>query len=444
MPQALSNCHSHCNLEENLSLSFLSSGANWGGRMHKKIELSTTRGPIQGYADSRFDEVVSAFAENFEKHGEVGANCAITVEGQMVVDLWGGRISPDGPPWTEDTVCMVFSSTKGAMSLCAHLLADRGLLNLDSLVSSYWPEFSAGGKESARVSMTLDHTVGVPHLRGAVVPGEFWDYSRMVERVAEEPAFWEPGTRQGYHGITMAWTVGELIHRASGSRLGKFFQEELAGPLGADFFIGLPEGEELRVAPMIMAEPDQAWLATRFIQTALTTQDTPTALFMRDFATFEPNSRACRAAEVGSANGMANGRAMAKIYAPFANGGNLQGRRFVDQDTLTRMGRVAAATEDDATLKIPARFALGFMKSTDNRGLPNVVNSSLLMTESAFGHVGAGGSIGLADPECKMSFGYAMNRMGTGVLLNARGQGLLDAAYRSLGYRTNKGGVWTL
>ena len=411
--------------------------------MRKRIEISTSQGPVQGYADPQFEGVVEAFADNFERHGEVGANCALTIDGAMVVDLWGGRISPNGPLWQEDTICMVFSSTKGAMSLCAHLLADRKMLDLDAAVGKYWPEFASGGKEAARVSMTLDHTVGVPHVRGPVAPGEFWDYSGMVERVAEEPAFWEPGTRQGYHGITMAWTVGELIRRTSGTRLGDFFRDEVALPLGADFFIGLPEKEEARVAPMIMAEPDQAWLETRFIKAALTTKDTPTALFMRDFATFEPNSRACRAAEVGSANGMSNGRAMAKLYAPFANGGRLNGKDFVSADTITRMGRVTSATEDDATLKIPARFALGFMKATDNRALANVVNSSLLMTESAFGHVGAGGSVGLADPECKMSFGYAMNRMGTGVLLNTRGQSLLDAAYRSLGYRSNAGGVWT-
>jgi CubicO group peptidase (beta-lactamase class C family) len=241
----------------------------------------------------------------------------------------------------------------------------------------------------------------------------------------------------------MAWTVGELVRRASGHRLGQFFAEELAGPLGLDFWIGLPEAQEARVAPMILAEPDAAWLDTRFIRAALDTTDTPTALFMRDFANFEPNSRACRAAEVGSANGMANARALAGVYAPFANGGVLAGRRYVGADTLTRMARVSAATHDDATLMIPARFAPGFMKSTDNRKLPGVVNSSLLMSEAAFGHVGAGGSIGFADPECRLSFGYTMNRMGTGVLLNERGQSLIDATYRCLGYRSNAGGVWT-
>lgn len=409
----------------------------------KEISLDTPQGRIEGHVDPRFNAVLDAFVANFTARGEVGASCALTLEGRQVVDLWGGRVAPGGAPWQRDTLCMVFSSTKGAMSLCAHMLADRGLLDLDALVSRYWPEFAAGGKEEARVSMTLDHTAGVPHVRGPVMPGEFWDYETMVRRVAEEPAFWTPGTRQGYHGITMAWTVGELVRRAGGKRLGSFFAEELAGPLGIDFWIGLPEAHEGRVAPMLLAEPDQAWMNTRFIKTALTTRDTPTALFMRDFATFEPNTRACRAAEVGSANGMANGRALAGLYAPFANGGTLHGKRFVGAETLTRMARVSAATNDDATLMIPARFALGFMKSTDNRRLPGVVNSSLLMSESAFGHVGAGGSIGLADPEARMSFGYAMNRMGTGVLLNERGQSLVDAVYSTLGYRTNQGGAWT-
>lgn len=411
--------------------------------MHKELDRLTSRGRVEGRYDPGCEAVVEAFIANFEDRDEVGASCALTVDGRTLVDVWGGRIARDGAPWQRDTLSMVFSSTKGAMSLCAHLLADRGLLDLDALVTRYWPAFGAGGKESARVSMTLDHTAGVPHVRGAVLPGEFWDYPRMVSRVAEEPAFWPPGTRQGYHGITMAWTVGELIRLASGRRLGQFFAEELAGPLGLEFWIGLPEAQEPHVAPMILAEPDAAWLDTRFIRTALGTTDTPTALFMRDFATFEPNTRACRAAEVGSANGMANARALAGLYAPFANGGTLDGRRYVGPDTLTRMARVSAATSDDATLMIPARFGLGFMKSTDNRRLPGVVNSSLLMTEAAFGHVGAGGSIGFADPECRLSFGYTMNRMGTGVLLNDRGQSLIDAVYRSLGYRTNAGGVWT-
>ncbi len=411
--------------------------------MQTQVSLDTHSGKIEGSYDPKFSAVYQAFVDNFAHHDEVGASCVVNLEGKTLVDLWGGRKARDGAPWTRDTISMVFSSTKGAMALCAHLLADRGHLDLDAPITRYWPEFGVGGKEDSRVSMTLDHTVGVPHVRAPLKAGGFWDYEYMVKRVADESAFWAPGTRQGYHGITMAWTVGELVRRASGRRLGHFFADEVARPLNLDFWIGLPEAYETRVAPMIMAEPDQAWLDTKFIKTALNTTDTPTALFMRDFATFDANSRACRAAEVGSANGMANARALAGLYAPLANGGALNGVRMVGRETLTRMGRVSAATVEDATLMIPARFALGYMKSTDNRRIPATVNSSLIMTEAAFGHVGAGGSLGFADPECALSFGYSMNRMGTGVLLNSRGQALVDATYRALGYRTNAGGVWT-
>lgn len=411
--------------------------------MTKKIEIETAAGRIEGFCDARFAPLLEAFHDNFTRRDEVGASVALTLDGERLVDLWGGRRSRDGAAWQSDTVCTVFSSTKGAMALCAHLLCERGLLDLDAPIARYWREFGAHGKQSARVSMALDHTLGVPHVREAIRPGGFWDWDYMVERVAAEPAFWEPGTRQGYHGITMAWTVGELVHRVARRRLGRFFEDELARPLGLEFWIGLPETVEPRVAPMIAATPDNPWVATKFVQTALNVAGSPTNLFMRDFAQFDVNSRACHAAEVGSANGIANARALAGLYAPFANGGRLDGRRYVGRDTLTRMSRVSAATAEDATLMIPVRFAAGFMKSMDNRRIPQTVNSSVLMSEPAFGHVGAGGSVGFADPESRMSFGYAMNRMGTGVLLNERGQSLVDAAYLALGYRSSGGGAWT-
>ncbi|MBV9043982.1 MAG: serine hydrolase, partial [Alphaproteobacteria bacterium] len=168
----------------------------------------------------------------------------------------------------------------------------------------------------------------------------------------------------------------------------------------------------------------------------------PTGRFMLNGGGFNPNAREARAAEVGSATGVSNGRGLATLYAPLANGGSLNGKRYVSTDTLTRMGQITVATHEDATLQIPTRFSLGFMKSMDNRKLENAENCSAILSEAAFGHVGAGGSIGFADPAAKMSFGYAMNKMGLGILLNDRGQAVVDAAYRSLGYRSNAGGVW--
>ncbi len=407
--------------------------------MDQTLESRSPAGYLGGTYDSRFESVAAAFVDNFTQHDEVGASCVVTVDGETVVDLWGGRVAREGDDWTAETLCTVFSSTKGAMALCAHMLADRGLLDLDARITDYWPEFGQGGKEEARVKMTLDHSVGVPHVRGEVAPGGFYDYDAMVARVAAEPAFWEPGTRGGYHALTMAWTVGELVHRAGGRRLGRFFAEEVAGPLGLDFWIGAPAELEPRIAPVIAAVPDDAWLETRFVQAGLTSAETPTRLFMRDFLLFNANDPACHRAEIGSANGVTNARGLAGMYAPLANGGGA----LVCADTLSRMSRVSMASHDDATLLVPTRFALGYMKSMDNRRAPGVVNSSMIVSDAAFGHVGAGGSLGLADPACRMSFGYVMNRMGTGILLNERGQSLVDAAYGALGYRSCACGAWT-
>jgi CubicO group peptidase (beta-lactamase class C family) len=410
--------------------------------MMKTISIETAGGRIEGEYDGRFAGVCAAFAANFDEHDEVGASVALTLDGRTMVDLWGGRKTRGGEAWARDTVCTVFSSTKGAMALCAHVLADRGQLDLDGRITDYWPEFGAGGKDTARVSMTLDHSVGVPHLRAPVPVGGFNDYAYMCGRVAAEEAFWPPGSRMGYHAITMAWTVGELVHRTAGKRLGAFFRDEVAGPLGLDFWIGLPPAQEGRVAPMIAAEADEAWLASRFLAEAFGTAGSIPQIFMRDFMLFDVNTRDCHAAEIGSANGIANGRALAGLYAPLANGGSCNGTRLLGPDAVARMGRVTMATHDDATLLMPLRFAQGYMKAIDNRRIPGTVNASLLIGDRAFGHVGAGGSLGFADPDCRMSFGYAMNRMGNGLLMNARGQSLVDAAYAALGYRSNASGAW--
>jgi CubicO group peptidase (beta-lactamase class C family) len=408
------------------------------------ITLETAAGPVRGHCDPRFAGVLDAFVANFEARGEVGASVAITLEGKPLVDLWGGRKTEGGEPWEADTISVVFSCTKGASALCAHMAADRGLLDFEAPVSRYWPEFAQAGKESALVSMMLDHSVGVPGLRERLKDGAYYDYDYMVARLAAEAPFWKPGTRNGYHGVTSAWTVGEMVRRATGRRMGVFLREEVTGPLDIGFWIGLPEAHEPRVAPMIAAPVDDQARNSRMALAARADPAGPTALFLLNNGGFSVNTRAARAAEIGSATGCSNGRGLAGLYAPLANGGALNGQRLVGADTLTRMGQVSVATHEDATLMIPTRFSLGFMKSMDNRRLDNAQSCSVLLSEAAFGHVGAGGSIGFADPDCAMSFGYSMNRMGPGILLNDRGQSLVDAAYLALGYRTNDGGAWTL
>jgi CubicO group peptidase (beta-lactamase class C family) len=382
---------------------------------------------IEGHCDPAFGAVRDAFAANFTHRGEVGASVCITHRGATVVDLWGGVAAPkDGTPWGRDTVSIVFSCTKGAAALCAHMLTEQGALSLNDDVAKLWPEFAAHGKAGTTLANMLAHTAPVPHLRDAVKPGGYADFAYMVERVAAEPAWWAPGTRQGYHGVTYAWTVGNMVRLAAGEPLGAFFKRHVADKLGLDFHIGLLDSEEHRVAPMISPDPAEVNVESKFFQ-AVAQQGSLPQLFLTNNGGADFNARDIHAAEIASANGITNARGLAGLYAPLANGGG----GLLKPDTIARMGRVSAATHLDATLMQPMRFGLGFMMSTDNR---DCGGDSVILGETGFGHVGMGGSLGFADPEAELSFGYTMNRMGAGILLNARGQSLVDAAYRAVGY----------
>ncbi|MGY3361862.1 CubicO group peptidase (beta-lactamase class C family) [Bradyrhizobium sp. GM0.4] len=261
-----------------------------------KIDLSLASGRVQGHCDPRFCEVLYVFAGNFEQRGELGASVCISVEGETVVDLWGGLRSPGGAAWEEDTLCMVFSCTKGASALCAHVAADRNLLDLDAPITRYWPEFAQNGKEEARVSMMLDHSVGLPTLHEPTPEGAAYDYAYMCERIAAELPFWKPGTRNGYHAFTFSWTVGEMVRRSTQRRLGRFFADEVAGPLGLDFWIGLPEREEHRVAPVVLAKADTN---SRIMRAAMADVAGPAAKLVNSMGNFNANTREARAAELG-------------------------------------------------------------------------------------------------------------------------------------------------
>jgi CubicO group peptidase (beta-lactamase class C family) len=399
------------------------------------VREAVAGGVIAGQCAPGFEAVLAAFRENFEARGEVGASVCVTHRGETVVDLWGGLAAPKtGAAWERDTISIVFSCTKGAAALCAHMLAERGALALHEDVTRLWPAFSQSGKAGTTLANMLAHTSPVPHLRELVRDGGYADWDYMIERLAAEPAWWAPGTRQGYHGVTYAWTVGNMVRLAAGEPLGGFFKREVADRLGLDFFIGLPESEEARVAPMIAAAPSEVNFASKFFQ-AVAQQGSLPQLFLTNSGGADFNSREIHAAEIASANGMTNARGLAGMYAPLANGGG----GLLRPETIARMGRVSAATHEDATLLQPMRFGLGYMVSTDNRASGG---DSVVLGETGFGHVGMGGSIGFADPAAELSFGYTMNRMGAGILLNARGQSLVDAAYVSLGYGSDESGAW--
>ena len=401
-----------------------------------------------GLCKPGFERVAEAFDRNFDSKGEIGASVCLTVGGETVVDLWGGVADPKTQaPWTRDTVGIVFSCTKGATALCAHVLASRGKLDLDAPVVELWPEFGRHGKEGVTTRMMLDHSAGVPALRARMKESGPYEWDYMTGLIAAEEPFWPPGTRNGYHGFTFGWTVGEMVRRASGKSLGTFFQEEIARPLGLDFWIGLPEAIEPRVAPIMPFALRAEDAKTPFLRDLGTNKQSIPFLFYMNVGAWRmggANTRAGHAAEIGAANGITNARGLAGMYAPLSTSGG----KLVDSRTLTRMGEVSMATHDDATLRIPTRFALGYMKSMDNRRrslgakLFGEDVDSVILGSPAFGHVGAGGSLGFADPVAGLSFGYTMNQMGPGLLMNERGQALVDAAYLSLGYRNKDGGVW--
>lgn len=394
---------------------------------------------VQGKCDPKFAKVREEFERNFAARGEVGASVCLSVDGQTVVDLWGGMANPEtSDPWQEDTVSIVFSCTKAAVATCAHILIDRGQLNPNALVKDYWPEFAKNGKEKTTVQMMLNHESALPTLRDPVKPGGFADWDYMAGRMADEEAFWEVGTRNGYHMINFGWTVGELVRRVSGKSLGTFFREEVAEKTGAKFWIGLPESEQVHIAPIRMYQPQPTDQPTEFTIALMTDPNSIQHKSFLNTGGWDFNDRKGQAAEIGGGGGLSNARGQVAWYTELAtNSGKL-----VSADRLAAMGRVTTATQRDATLLIPTRFASGYMKSMDNRGLNLGPGTSAIMGEAAFGHVGAGGSIGFADPEARMAFSYTMNQMGGGLLLNERGQSLIDAAYQALGYRTNTPGAW--
>jgi len=396
----------------------------------------------EGTCDRRFAEVREEFERNFAERGELGASVCITVDGETAVDLWGGVADPATQrPWSSDTLVLVWSCTKGATAMCAHMLADRGQLDLDAPVATYWPEFAAAGKEHVPVRMLLSHQAGLPALRDPLPAGAFADWDLMVKLLAAEAPFWEPGTRHGYHALTFGWLVGEVVRRVSGRPLGTFFAEEVAGPLGLDFWIGLPEELEPRVAPVVQTlEPTPGEPVAPFFMVAMADPTSAAALIMMNSGGFmeTPDDRRYHAAGIGSANGITNARGLAALYRPLALGGTADGVRLLSPEALARASMTASAADLDAVLRAPTRFALGFCKSVGDFGPSDV----LVLGADAFGHPGSGGSIGFADPRERLSFGYAMSKMGFGTGLNARGQSLVDATYRALGYRTRRPGVW--
>lgn len=386
--------------------------------------------PISGSCDPAFARVRDAFAACFEPRpdggvSDVGAAVALYVDGRAVVDLWGGWADAARTrPWQRDTLVCVFSCSKGMTALCAHLLADRGRLEFDAPVACYWPEFAAAGKSAITVRQLLSHQAGLPLLRRPLPPGGIYDWQTVVRAFEAEAPHWPPGTAHGYHTLSFGHLVGELVRRIDGRDLGRFFREEIAVPLGADFAIGLGAQDEARSADML-EPPERSQLgpvarAARGVDPArIERYDDPHLLVPAVV-----NSSAWRRAQIPGGNGHANARALARVYAALARGGELDGVRLISPAAIARAAERQVLGKD-RTIGIENEFALGFHK---NGGSPLM---SLGRSPSAFGHGGAYGSIGMADPAARIGFGYVMNQCGE-PLGDRRGASILEAVYTCL------------
>jgi CubicO group peptidase (beta-lactamase class C family) len=382
---------------------------------------------IGGRCDPRFGAVRDAFAANFAERGETGAAACLVVHGIVVADLWGGRAGPGPRAWHRDTLVNVFSVGKGLIAACAARLAGQRRLDPDAPVARYWPEFAAAGKTQITVRQLLSHQAGLPALRDRLPDRSMLDWAFMTRALAAEPPWWPPGTRHGYHVNTFGFLAGEVIRRVAGTTVGAVLRDQIAGPLGADVHIGLPAAEHGRAAEFVWPEPpDAAGLVggpgaaggpadERMIVNAYLN---PRGLSGAGVV----NSAAWRAAEVPSANAHATAAGVARVYAALAGGGAVDGVRVVDAGALAD-----AVTEqvygDDLVLRRPSRFGIGFQLTQPERPLGPGAR--------AFGHFGAGGSVGLCDPDAGVAFGYVTSQMGPR-WRNPRNRALIDAVFGCL------------
>ena len=384
-------------------------------------------GIIEGNCDARFAPVRDAFAENFAQRGDVGAAVAVTIDGRPVIDLWGGHADKARTRrWTRDTIVNVYSATKGVAATCINRLADQGRIDLDAPVARYWPEFAQAGKERLPVRWLLSHRAGLPAIRKPLPSDALLNWELMTTALAAQEPWWEPGTKHGYHALTLGFLLGEIVRRATGKTLGQYCREEIAGPLGIDFHIGLDAGEDARCAEVI-ASPVGSALPANLPPgaddpdsvTMKTVNNPPGALKLSTI-----NSRAWRAAEVPAANGHTNARAFARFYGALARGGEVDGVRVLSPGQIEQGYAEQSNGPDAVMFGLPSRFGLGYrLTQPAAKYGPN---------PHAFGHTGAGGSLAFADPDAELGFAYTMNQMGPHILIDPRAVALIDAIYASL------------
>jgi len=394
---------------------------------------------VHGTCAPKFDRVRDAFVANFAERGEIGAAVSVWHEGEKVVDLWAGTADVDTKrPWNEDTLGVLFSATKGLVATCLRMLADRGQLDIDAPVTRYWPEFGQKGKERVTVGTLLDHRAGLVGLDYPIGFDDLEDQpARVAPHLAAQAPAWEPGTAQGYHGVTFGLYAAELFRRVEGRTIGAFLRDEVAGPLGADVHMGIPDSLEPRVATLIPTSREKFTriipamilgygVEGRIYRSALRrSSDTarafanPSVLGIRGVPNF--NLPRVHQMELPWANAVATASGLARVYAAMAHGGQIDDVRLVSPEALDEVKR-RRSWAMDRVLHKQMGFSLGFLKDEPHLFSPN---------RESFGHPGAGGALGWADPVRNVSIGYVMNRM-SWRLRSPRAVALAQAVNRSL------------
>jgi CubicO group peptidase (beta-lactamase class C family) len=379
----------------------------------------TTMAELLGQCDDRFDGLRTALARNLESGEELGASLVLDIDGEMVVDLWGGFCDEARTvPWSEQTITNVWSSTKTVTSLAALMLVDRGELDVDAPVARYWPEFAAQGKQDVLVRHVMSHASGVSGLEQPAVAEDLYDWPAATSRMAAQAPWWPPGSASGYHALNYGHLVGEVVRRISGKTLKQFVAEEIAGPLGADFQIGAAEADWGRISDVIPPPP----LPFDF---AALDPDSPTVKTLTGpFVLAEvANTPGWRRADIGGANGHGNARSVARIMSAVARGGEVDGVRLLGQDTIDLIFR-EQQNGIDLVLGVPLRFGIGY-------GLPQLDILPWLPDERICYWGGWGGSMIVMDVGRRMTISYMMNKMGPGIIGSERsaeyGQAIYDA-----------------
>ncbi len=379
---------------------------------------------VQGEVSAGFESVRDAFVSNWQRI-EVGASLTVYHGEKQVVDLWGGyQDSRRTRPWEKDTLVNVYSTTKGLATIAVAVLADRGELDFEARVVDYWPEFGAEGKGEVTVAQLLSHQAGLCGVPQKLSAEDLYDWDKMVSLLAAQKPLWELGTAVGYHAITWGYFPGELVRRITGMTLGQYFQQQVAGPLEADCYIGLPDTEMDRVSDMIgpnraRLQPEPPEIPPKMSELHAIAMRNPIIRPYKD-----ASSTAWRKAEIAAANGQANARGIAKVYAPLACGGEWNGIRIISEAGIEAVTRFEVGDQTDLVTGRPMRRSRGFILNTAGIYGPS---------EKSFGHAGAGGSVGFADPDQHIAFGYAMNQMEPDASATPRSNILVDAVYRCLG-----------